>query len=138
MEELLYLLNAFLSQVNDFILFVYNEISGFFNVLTHDGIHLGELTGGLTAYQLMRQHIADLVQLGGFTALSGNDQRGSCFIDQDGIDLIDDGVIQIAQNHLIFVDGHVITQVIKAQLVVGNVGNIAVVCSLTLLRGHRI
>ena len=76
------------------ILLVYNEISSLLNVLTHDGVHLGELAGRLAAYQLVSQHVADLVKLGGLTALAGNDQRGSCFIDQDGIDLIDDGIIQ--------------------------------------------
>ena len=138
MEELLYLLNAFLSQVNDFIFLIYNEVAGLLDVLAHDGIHLGELAGCLTAYQLMSQHITYLVKLCGFAALAGNDQRSSCFIDQDGIHLIDDGIIQIAQNHLVLVDCHVVTQVIKAQLVIGNVGDVAVVSSLTLLRGHRV
>ena len=36
--------------------------------------------------------------------------------------------------HLLFVDRHVVTQIIETQLIVGNVGNITVVSFLSLVR----
>ncbi len=67
------------------------------------------------------------VKVGALVALAGDNERGSGFIDKDGVDLVDDGKGMPALNHVLFIERHVITQIIKAHLVVRAVGNIAVI-----------
>ncbi len=52
-------------------------------------------------------------------------KRCSCLIDQNGVDLIDDTVVQISLYQLFFIDNHVITQIIKSKFVVRYISNIA-------------
>ncbi|MPM75687.1 hypothetical protein SDC9_122681 [bioreactor metagenome] len=59
--------------------------------------------------------------------MSGNDQWCAGFIDQDRVDLIDDRKVQRTLHHLIFVDDHIVPQIIKAQFIVGAVGDVAVI-----------
>ena len=138
MEKLLRLLNALCGQIDNLILLINDKISGLLLLDSHDGIDLGEILHVLASGHLLRQNVTGLIDSGGFVALSGNDQRRSCFIDQDGVHLIDDGIVQTAQNQLILVDCHVITQIIKAQLVVGHIGDIAAIGLLSLLGAHAI
>ena len=63
---------------------------------------------------------------------AGNNQRGSGFINQNGVNLIDDGIIERALNQLIEAELHIIAQVVKTKLVVGGINNIAVVGDFTL------
>ena len=49
MEELLHLGHALLSQVYNLVLLINDEISGLLDLLAHDGRHLGEFSGCLTA-----------------------------------------------------------------------------------------
>ena len=77
-------------------------------------------------------HIADKavrfdVQVRGLFPHTGNNQRGTGFIDQDGVDLVDDGVIQVTLYHLFLVIHHIIPQIIEAELVVRPIRDIAVV-----------
>ena len=133
MEKLLRLLNALCGQIDNLILLINDKISGLLLLDSHDGIDLGEILHVLASGHLLRQNVTGLIDSGGFVALSGNDQRSSCFIDQDGVHLIDDGIVQTAQNQLILVDRHVITQ-----LVVGHIGDIAAIGLLSLLGAHAI
>ena len=78
----------------------------------------------------------NLIQLGGFFTRAGDNQRGTRFVDQDTIDLIDDTVVQLALNHLVFINHHVITQVVEAEFVVCAVGNISSISSLAVREVH--
>ena len=78
--------------------------------------------------QSLGEFVHNRIQLCGLIPSAGNDQRGSCLIDQDGVHLIHDGKIVSALYLVLFINDHVITQVIKAQLIVGAVCNVAVVC----------
>src|ERR1700761_6123454 len=55
---------------------------------------------------------------------TGNDQRRTRFVDQDRVDFVDDGVVEAALIALVFGQGHVVAQVVKAEFVVGAVGDI--------------
>ncbi len=136
MEELLNLFHTCGGQVDDLILLVNDKVSVLFLYHTHDGIHLGQFLYIVTTLHLTCQQIAHFIQCCRLTALSGNDQRGSRFIDQYGVHLINDGIMKSAQNQLFLVDDHVITQIIKSQLIIGNISNITLVCRLSLLGGH--
>ena len=69
-----------------------------------------------------------LVPVRGVVGRSGDDQRGAGLVDQDRVDLVDDGEVvpalldQIGQRMR-----HVIAQVVEAQLPVGAVGDVGVV-----------
>src|SRR3954463_11498768 len=76
----------------------------------------------------------DLVILvGGFLAGSGDDQRGAGFIDQDGVDFVDDGVVVGTLHAIVDAELHVVAQVVETELVVGAVGDVGVVSVLAFL-----
>ena len=136
MEEVLDFLHTVIGQGNKFVLLVDDEVSGLLDLLAHDGGHLGHLAACLTALHLVCQNIRGLVQLRGFAALSGNNQRCSCLVDQDGVNLVDDAVSKLSLYELLFVDDHVVTQVIETKFVVGDVGDVACVLLAALIVLH--
>ena len=62
-----------------------------------------------------------------------DDQRRAGLVDQDGIDLVDDGVGVAALHHLDALIFHVVAQIVEAELVVGGVGDVAGIGRLTVL-----
>ena len=48
--------------------------------------------------------VCNLVQVGGLVAAAGDDEWGSRLIDQDGVDLVDDGKIVAALHAVLFVN----------------------------------
>ena len=133
MEILLHPLYAVGSQVYNLILFIDDEISGLGDLLAHDGVHLGKLSAGLAPLHGFRQDVADLVELRGLAALAGNDKRRSRLVDQDRVHLVDDGVVEGALHQLLLVNHHVVAQIVKAQLVVRHIGDVAGVCRPSLV-----
>ena len=53
MEKFLNLFHTLLCQIHQFVLFIYDKVSGFFLLNSHDGIHLGILRYILTTCQLL-------------------------------------------------------------------------------------
>src|SRR5699024_9893929 len=135
-EEILHLLHAALCKVDDLIFLIYDEVSGLHNLFAHNGGHLGHLMAGLAALKLLGQDIADFIELGGVAALTGNDQRGTGLVDKHGVHLVDDTVVKFSLYKLFLVDYHVVTKVIKSQLVIGHIGDVASVSRTSLLRLH--
>ncbi len=76
------------------------------------------------------------VELGGILGLPGNDERGSRFVNQDRVDLVDDRVVQRPLEALAHRRRHVVAQVVEAELVVGPVGDVGAVGLLLLGRIH--
>ena len=138
MEELLYLMNTLLCEVDGLLLLIDDEVTGLLDLLTEDRIEFTELCGLLTTLKLTGQHIADLIELRGLSGLSGDDERCTCFIDQDGIDLVDDAVVKATKYLLVLINRHVITEVVETELVIRDIGDITVIGSLTLLGGHGV
>ena len=138
LEELLHLGHTALGQVDHLILFIDDEVPGLLLLHAHDGVQLGKVLHVLAPLHLLGQDVAGLIQSGGLAALSGNDQRGSCFIDQHRVHLIDDGIVQIPQHQLLLIDDHVVSQVIEAQLVIGHIGDVLGVFRAPLLRLHAV
>ena len=52
------------------------------------------------------------------------DERGSGFVDEDVVHLVNDGELQLALHALAKVDDHVVAEVVEAELVVGAVGDV--------------
>ena len=68
--------------------------------------------------------IGALVKVRRLVALAGDDQRGTRFINQNGVDLVDNSEGVLALDFILFVDDHVVAQIVKAELVVGAVGDV--------------
>ena len=68
-----------------------------------------------------------VVTVGCLLGLTGDDQRGARFVDQDVVDLVDDGIRQVALDHAVERRHHVVAQVVEAELVVSAVGDIGLV-----------
>ncbi len=51
---------------------------------------------------------------------AGNDERCTCIINKDGVNLINNGVVVRPLDQLFRVPGHIVTQVIKAKLIIGS------------------
>src|SRR3989344_9664625 len=65
-----------------------------------------------------------IVFLGGLDSGGGNDRRSPGLVDQNGVDLVDDGEVMAPLGHFGGSPSHIIAQIIETELVVGAVGNI--------------
>ena len=65
------------------------------------------------------------VEIGALIPLSGDDQRRSRLVNQDRVHLVHNRKGVTALDHVLFIQGHVVTQIVKAHLVVGAVGDVA-------------
>src|SRR5438477_4742577 len=79
------------------------------------------------ALQLRNEPIDLVVELRGFFGRTRDDQRRACLVDEDRVDLVDDRVMQLALHQLLQREAHVVAQVVEAELVVGAVGDVALV-----------
>ena len=113
--------------------------------LVHDVVARGlHILGGsehvmrhvLTALQATHGTREVLVGTGGLGASARDDQRRPGLIDQDGVDLVDDGVVVAALHALLGTGNHVVAQVIKAELGVGAVGDVCLVGRTLELERH--
>ena len=68
-----------------------------------------------------------VVLVGGFVAWAGNNQRGACFVNQDGVDFVDDGEMVAPLHPVRDVELHVVAKVVEAELVVCSVSDIGVI-----------
>ena len=64
------------------------------------------------------------VLVGGLVGGAGDDERGARFVDEDGVDFVDDGVVVAALHAVLDFELHVVAQVVEAELVVGAVGDV--------------
>ncbi len=77
-----------------------------------------------------------LVPARGLVGRAGDDQRRPGLVDQDGVDLIDDREVVPALHAIGEAPGHVVAQVVEAELVVRAVGDVRGVCLAPLFRRH--
>ena len=78
------------------------------------------------------EHLRHVVHLGGFLPHAGDDEGSAGLVDEDGVHLVDDGEVVAPLDQLPGVEGHVVPEVVEAQLVVGAVGDVGVVGGLPL------
>ena len=135
MEILLNTLYAIRSQIDNLILFIDDKVTGLLNLFAQNCIHLAEFTAGFAALHASCKNITNLIKFGGLAALAGNDKRSTRFVDQYRVHLIDDGIVEFSLHQLFFVNLHIITQIIKTQLIIGDISNITTVCCTALFIG---
>ena len=75
-------------------------------------------------FQAGDEIVGHLVELGRFFALAGDDERCPRFVDEDGVDLVDDDKVVPALHHLLLVDGHIVAEVVEAEFIVRAVGDV--------------
>ena len=68
---------------------------------------------------------------------AGDDERRAGLVDEDRVDLVDDGEVVAALHELVRRPGHVVAQVVEAELVVRAVRDVLVVLVSALRRRHR-
>ena len=67
---------------------------------------------------------------------AGDDQRRAGLVDEDRVDLVDDAVVVSALHHLLYGVGHVVAQIVEAELVVRSVGDVGGVGRAALVGGQ--
>ena len=119
--------DAFFGERDSAMLFVDRVVAG------------GVLFAGLFAFDDFAAHetrndLVDLVVLvGGLFAGAGDDERRAGFVDQDGIDFVDDGEVELALGAVRDAEFHVVAQVVEAEFVVGAVGDVGEVGGVALV-----
>ena len=74
--------------------------------------------------QLRNDSLHPLVLVRGLVRWAGDDQRRSRLVDQDGVHLVDDGVVVSTLHAVLDIELHVVAQIIEAELVVGSIGDV--------------
>ena len=93
-------------------------------------LFLDRIVSILTLIQRIDEFIRDPIQIGRFITLSGNDQRRSRLIDEDGVHFVDDGVVQISLRQLVLINHHIVAQIVETEFIIRSVGNIRAVSGL--------
>ncbi len=81
----------------------------------------------------IRAVLHELLVVGGLLHRTGDDERGTGVIDEDGVHLVHDGVVVLPLHEVRHPRGHVVTQVVEAELVVRTEGDVAVIGALALV-----
>ncbi len=69
-------------------------------------------------------------------ALTRNNERRSCLVDENGVDFVHDRKIKIALNHLFEIGFQIVAQIVETEFVIRSVRNIAVISDTLLLVVH--
>ena len=94
-------------------------------ILGQRGLAMLFVEGVVDVLDQLGDDFVDLVVLvGGFFGRTGNDERGARFVDQDGVDFVDDAEVMSALDAIREVVLHVVAQIVEAELVVGAVGDV--------------
>ena len=79
-----------------------------------------------------------VVDLRSGLGLAGDDQRRSRLVDEDRVDLVDDRIAVAALDDAVEADGHVVAQVVEAELGVRPVGDVRLIGNLALGERHHV
>ena len=120
-----------LGQVDLMGFFIQREVAGGDDAFPGAQVHFAFLAGQVRHHFVHRQ-----IGLGVVFGLSTDDQRRASLVDQDGVHLVNDGVIQHTLHPFVGFIHHVVTQVVKAVFVVGAVGDVRLVSRLFFFAGQ--
>ena len=92
-------------------------------------IHVVVFFLGVQLFDLYKTHFAhklvsQLVQVGGFGAGAGDNQRRPGLVNQNRVHFVYNGIMMSPLYLVFLTDGHVITQIVKPHLVIGSVGDV--------------
>ena len=75
--------------------------------------------------QLRNDLVDGRICVGGVFRRTGNDQRRTRLVDEDVIDLVDDRVMELALDHLVDAEIHIVAQIVETVFVIRAVGDVA-------------
>ena len=96
----------------------------------HRALLLVDLVIGLV--ELGKEGVDGIVEIRAVVERAGDDQRRARLVDQDRVDLVDDGVEVAALDHVFQAVLHVVAQIVEAVFVVGAIGDVAPIGLLAL------
>ncbi|MGY2930905.1 hypothetical protein ACVWZ6_000507 [Bradyrhizobium sp. GM6.1] len=96
----------------------------------HRALLLVDVVVGLV--ELGQEAVDGVVEVGAVVERAGDDQRRARFVDQDGVDFVDDRVEVRPLDHVLEPVLHVVAQIVEAVFVVGAVGDVAGIGRLAL------
>ena len=96
-----------------------------------------EVDGEVGLYLVAGDELGEgAVEIGRFFGGAGDDERGAGFVDEDVVDFVDNGVPERTLDAVFEVLDHVVAEVVKAEFVVGAVGDVGGVGGTPLGRGE--
>ena len=104
----------------------------------HAGVGEGDAAGFLVERVVLVRHQAgndpvhDVVLVGGVLGGAGNNERRAGLVNEDGVHLVDNGVVELPLDVVLEPELHVVAQVVEAELVVLPVGNVRAVRCLAV------
>src|SRR5208283_750921 len=117
-QQLLNFLPAFVGNRDTAMFFVHDKVAREDLGLTRRRIDL------FAFFQLGNDAIHLVVLVGGLFAGSRNNQRSAGFVDQDGVDFVDDREVVHALHAIVQVELHVVAQIVEPEFIVGAVGHV--------------
>ena len=117
-EQSLHLLPTLIGDRNVAMLLVHHEVAGELRGLPRRPFDL------FTLFELRNNAVHAVVLVRRFLTRARDDERRASLIDQDRVNLIDDGVVVSALHAVLEVELHIVAQIVEAELVVGAVGDI--------------
>ncbi len=127
-QHLLGLQRAALGQRHRLVLLVDDVVAGGLEGFALFGLRVAAYDG--PGFEPRDDAIDLVVEVGGHLRRSRNDERRPGFVDEDAVDLVDDGEVMPALHVVRELELHVVSQVVEAELVVGPVGDVRVVRNL--------
>src|SRR5208283_3556804 len=112
-EQALNFFPAFIGDRDAAVFFIHHVIAGVLLGLAGSDVNL------LTLFEFGNDAIDFGIFVGGFFAGARDDERGAGFVDEDGIDFVDDGKIVAALHAIVQVELHVVAEIVETELVVG-------------------
>ena len=122
LEQLLYFQYALFCQGRALGLFVDCEVSGVLFTLTGKGIRLD--FNDFTFFKLGNDAVDYIIFVRRIFGRARNDQRRPGFVDQDRVNLVNDGIIEPALNIVIQIKLHIVAKVIESEFIICSVGNV--------------
>ena len=126
-QHLLNFFPAFVGNRDAPVLFIHHVVAGVLLGLARRDVDF------LALFELGDDAIDPGVFVSGFLAGAGNDERGTGFVDQDGVDFVDDGEVVAALHAIVQIELHVVAEIVETELVVGAVGDVGGVGFAALL-----
>ena len=105
--------------------FINREVSGRDDALACAWVFFPDLAGQ-SGHDLVDGHVEFCVVFG----LSADDEWCAGLVDQDRIDLVDDGEVHATLHTVFYFIDHVVAQIIKSKFVIGAIGDVSLISGL--------
>ncbi len=137
MEKALHFCHTLGGEVHRLFLFIHNKITGLIVIFFHDDVHFRQFFCR-SPLKLLCQVVTCFIDLGRFSTAAGNDQRCPRLVDKYRVHLVHNGIVKLSLYQLLFINNHVITEIIKSKLIIRSIGNITVIGFSSLIIVHAV